>query len=168
MARRPRSVGPKLSESRALAWAQERYRTIIAAGEAKRVQPKEVKVVTPTVSDFKETYIRHKKNQRLKASTEYQRESVIRNWIVPTLGGYRLDEIDHEGIDLLKEEMGEKSAKYVNNVLGILSNLVRTAKRLRDIKEIPVDTFGLLKLDLGRRSSCRPSISHLRGARPAP
>ena len=134
--------GPKLSESRALAWAQERYRSIIAAGEVK-----EVKGIIPTVSEFKETYIRHKKNQRLKASTEYQRESVIRNWILPTLGDYRLDEIDYEGIDLLKEEMAEKSTKYVNNVLGYLSNMVRTAKKLKVIDAMPVETFELFKID---------------------
>jgi integrase len=46
--------------------------------------------------------------------------------------------------------MEDKSAKYVNTVLGILSNLVKTAKRLRVIKEIPVDTFGLLKVDTSR------------------
>jgi integrase len=38
----------------------------------------------------------------------------------------------------------------VNNVLGILSNLVRTAKRLRVIRDLPVDTFGLLKVDNSR------------------
>ena len=134
------------SEARAKAWAEERYRVIVAGGEAATMPAKEVKVV-PTVSDFKETYLRHKKNQRLKASTEYQREGVLRNWIIPNLGGYRLDEIDLASIDLLKEEMEEKSSKYVNNVLGILSNMVRTAKRLRVIKELPVDTFGLLKVD---------------------
>jgi integrase len=35
----------------------------------------------------------------------------------------------------------------VNNVLGILSNLVRTAKALKRIKELPLDSFGLFKID---------------------
>jgi hypothetical protein len=101
----------KLSESRALAWARERYRALVAAGERRPPSPEEVKIVIPTVSEFKETYLRHKKNQRLKASTEYQREGVLRNWIIPTLGDYRLDEIDLAAIDLIKEAMEEKSSK---------------------------------------------------------
>ncbi|WP_308197888.1 tyrosine-type recombinase/integrase [Anaeromyxobacter oryzisoli] len=86
---------------------------------------------------------RHKKNQRLKASTEYQREGILRNWIIPLLGTYRLDEIDVAAVDLLKEAMEERSEKYVNNALAILSNMVRTAKSLRVIEELPLGTFGL-------------------------
>jgi hypothetical protein len=135
------------SGSRALAWARERYRAIVAAGAPRPPPPDEVKIVIPTVSEFQKTYLRHKKNRRLEASTEYQRDGVLRNWIIPTLGDYRIDEIDLGAIDLIKEATEEKSSKYVNNVLGILSNLVRTAKRLRVIRELPVDTFGLLKVD---------------------
>lgn len=137
--------GPGLSEARALAWAKERYRHLVAAGEAalnpaNQVQP-------PTVTEFQPDYLRHKRNQRLKASTEYQREGVLRNWIIPVLGTYRIDEIDIAAVDLLKEAMEEKSEKYVNNVLGILSNLVRTAKALKRIKELPLESFGLFKID---------------------
>ena len=63
------------------------------------------------------------------------------------LGKYRLDGIDIAAVDLLKEEMEEKSEKYVNNVFAILSNLIRTAKAMRKIRELPVDTFGLFKVD---------------------
>jgi integrase len=135
------------SGSRALAWVRERYRAVVAAGEPRPPPPDEVKIVIPTVSEFQKIYLRHKKNRRLKAGTEYQREGVLRNWIIPTLGDYRIDEIDLGAIDLIKEPTEEKSSKYVNNVLGIVSSLVRTAKRLRVIRGLPVDTFGMLKVD---------------------
>jgi hypothetical protein len=68
-------------------------------------------------------------------------------WIIPVLGKMRLDEIDLAAIDLLKEAMEEKSEKYVNNVLAILSNMVRTAKAMRKIRELPDENFGLFKVD---------------------
>jgi len=65
----------------------------------------------PTLSEFQEDYLRHQRNQRLKASTEYSREGMLRRWIIPVLGKYRLDEIDLFAIDLLKEAMEERSDK---------------------------------------------------------
>ncbi len=136
-------------EKRALARATERRNAVLAAGEHQLDERKEDEkpILVPTLAEFKEAYLRHKRTQRLKASTEAGRELHLQKWILPVLGGYRLDEIATGAIDLLKEAMEEKSEKYVNNVLGTLSNIVRCSKRLRLIREIPVDSFGLFKVD---------------------
>lgn len=141
-----------LSEKRALAWATERRNAILAAGERQDADRKEAEKPepAPTLAAFKDAYLRHRRNQRLKASTEAGRELQLRRWILPVLGSYRLDAIDASAIDLLKEEMEERSEKYVNNVLGTLSNIVRTAKRLRVIREMPIDGFGLFKVDASK------------------
>jgi integrase len=138
---------PDFTEKKALAWATERRNQILAAGEAALTKTEQEEPAVPTVEEFRSDYVRHKKNQRLKASTEYAREVAFRKWILPVLGKVRLDEIDLSAIDLLKEAMEEKSEKYVNNVLAILSNMVRTAKSMRRIRELPVENFGLFKVD---------------------
>ena len=133
-----------LTEKKALAWATERRNTLLAAGEAgpqQEVKNPEPKV--PTIAEFEAAYLRHKRAQRLKASTDYARESVLRRHIIPTLGKKRLDEIDVATVDLLKEAMEELSDKTVNNVLAVLSNMVRVAKALRVIREMPIENFGL-------------------------
>jgi integrase len=43
--------------------------------------------------------------------------------------------------------MEESADKTVNNVLGILSNMVRVAKNLKVIREMPLEKFGLFKVD---------------------
>lgn len=43
-----------------------------------------------------------------------------------------------------------ESEKYVNNVLAILSNMIRMAKALRRIKELPLESFGLFKIDTSK------------------
>jgi integrase len=138
---------PDFTKKKALDWATERRNQILADGEAALTKAMKEELTVPTVEEFKPDYVRHKKNQRLKASTEYAREIAFRKWIIPVLGKMRLDEIDLAAIDLLKEAMEEKSEKYVNNVLAILSNMVRTARAMRRIRELPVESFGLFKVD---------------------
>lgn len=135
-----------ITERKALAWATERRNAVLAAGERSFAAPV-VEAKVPTVAEFKEEYLRHKKAQRLKASTEEQREGVLENWIVPVLGRYRLDQIDLGAVDLLKEAMEEKSRKYTNTVLAILSNMLGAAVDLKKIRERPIRKVGLFKTD---------------------
>lgn len=140
-----------LTERRALAWATERRNAILSAGEVRMGEKEgEKPKPIPTVAEFQEAYLRHKRSQRLKASTEAGREGHLRKWIIPVLGGYRLDEIDMSAVDLLKEAMEDRSEKHINNVLGNLSNLVRVAKELKVIRELPLERFGLFKVDNSR------------------
>jgi len=43
--------------------------------------------------------------------------------------------------------MEEKEEKTVNNVLGNLSNIMRVAKAMKVISELPIENFGLFKID---------------------
>ncbi len=135
-----------LTEKKALAWATERRNPFIAKGETKP----ELEVNIPTLAAFKEAYLRHKRAERLKASTDYARESILRKHIIPVLGDWRLDEIDASALDQLKETMEEHEDKTVNNVLAVLSNMVRVAKDLRVIREMPIEKFGLLRVDTSK------------------
>lgn len=114
------------------------------------LDPVEADKPVPTIAEFQDDYLRHKKADRRKASTECAREGILRNWIIPILGKFRLNEIDVAAIDVLKEAMEERSDKHVNNVLGILSNVVRTAKALKKIRELPIESFGLFKVDTSK------------------
>ena len=138
-----------LTEKKALGWATERRNVIIARGEpGPETDKPEVKV--PTLAAFKDAYLRHKRGQRLKASTDYARESILRKHIIPVLGEWRLDEIDTTAVDELKERMEEHADKTVNNVLAILSNMVRVAKDLKVIREMPIEKFGLFRVDTSK------------------
>lgn len=134
------------TEKKALVWAKERLRKILADGEQTFAVPKE-EVKIPTIAEFKDAYLRHKAGQRLKASTEYATACVLRKHIIPVLGKKRLDEIGIAAIDELKESMEELSDKTINNVLATLGNMVRVAKEMKLIRELPIEKFGLLKID---------------------
>ena len=57
----------KLSEARALAWAKERNRHVVNAGES-ALMPAEPVETDPTVAEFQEAYLRHK-NSRARSTT---------------------------------------------------------------------------------------------------
>ncbi len=100
----------------------------------------------PTLAEFQTTFIEHGKANRQKASTVYAKESILRVHLVPALGTKRLDEITELDVQALKVTLAEHKPKTVNNVLAILSKLLRVAKRLGLIRAVPVEFFELLKV----------------------
>jgi hypothetical protein len=69
---------PDFTKKKALDWATERRNQILAAGEVASAKSAQEELAVPTVEEFQADYVRHKKNQRLKASTEYAREIAFR------------------------------------------------------------------------------------------
>jgi hypothetical protein len=86
--------------------------------------PKEV----PTLSEFVTRYMEgHVKANRLKASTIAGKQSIFENHLIPRLGQRRLDQVTDEDIQQLKAALSDRSRKTVNNVLTVLSNVLRVA-----------------------------------------
>lgn len=85
---------------------------------------------------------------RLKASTVYARQCILRVHLVPILGAKRLDEITDADVQTLKVSLAKRKSKTVNNVLATLSKLLRVAKRLGVIEAVPIETVELLNAPL--------------------
>jgi len=99
----------------------------------------------PTVAEFQERFIEHGRANRQKASTVCAKESILRAHLVPALGAKQLDAITDGDVQALKVRLAQHRPKTVNNVLAVLSKLLRVAKRLGVIDAVPVESFELLK-----------------------
>jgi integrase len=66
--------------------------------------------------------------------------------LVPLLGAKRLDEITDVDVQALKVRLADCKPKTVNNVVVVLSKMLRVAKRLKVIDALPVESFELLKV----------------------
>ncbi len=110
------------------------------------VEEKPGKPLVPTLSQFKEKFLGYARTDRQKASTIFAKEHIIDNHLVPLLGGKRLDEISKADVQSLKERLVSKSPKTTNNVLAVLSKLLRVAKEQEVIDRLPIEKFGLVKI----------------------
>lgn len=72
--------------------------------------------------------------------------SILRTHLVPLLGTKRLDAITEQDVQALEVKLADYRPKAVNNVLAVLSKLLRVAKRLKVIDALPVESFELLKV----------------------
>jgi integrase len=145
------------SRAEARAWAEERehhiklltrqghtaegIRRLLQGGTEANDRPD-----VPTLSEFAPKFIEYAKANRQKASTIYAKESILRVHLVPALGTKRLDAITEEDVQSLKVRLAEHMPKTVNNVLTVLSKLLRVASRLKVIPAMPVQNFDLLKV----------------------
>lgn len=99
-----------------------------------------------TLGEFWERWIDdYAKANRHKPRGIDSKESILRNHLVPMLGGLPLNRIADEHVQRLKATLSEHKAKTVNNVLTVLSKLLKTAVRWRVLPRMPV-TIELLKV----------------------
>jgi integrase len=110
--------------------------------------PKEV----PTLAEFKERFLDgHARANRHKPSGIAAKEMLLRVYLVPFFGGKGLDTITNEDVQRLKQSMEVKAPKTVNNVLAVLSVLLKKAVEWQVIDRVPC-TIRLLRVP-------KPSIS---------
>ena len=57
----------------------------------------------------------------------------------PLIGKKRLDEITDADVMTLKAKLAKKNAKTVNNVLTVMTKMLKVAKRMGKLDEVPVD-----------------------------
>jgi len=87
----------------------------------------------------------HSRADRQKPSTIVTKESLIRAHLVPMLGSKRLDAITNEDVQRLKRALAERAPKTVNNVLTVLSTMLKAAVEWDIIERVPC-TIRLLKV----------------------
>jgi integrase len=90
-----------------------------------------------------ESYV---KANRQKPSTIASKQAILDGKLIPLLGMRRLDDIGEEDVQRIKAELKEKKPKTVNNVLTVLSKLLKVAVKWRVIPAMPVQ-IELLKFD---------------------
>jgi hypothetical protein len=64
-------------------------------------------------------------------------QSILRWHLVPTLGPRRLDAITNEQVQRLKLALSERAPKTVNNVLTVLSMLLKKAVEWGELERLP-------------------------------
>ncbi len=129
---RERNKAPVSSKSGAVRWGQDRERHLLQHG-----LPQPTKEV-PRLRDFAPRFLDgHARANRQKPSSIAAKEMILRVHVVPALGHRRLDAIRTEDIQRLKGELEAKAPKTVNNILTVISVLLRKATEWNVIDHMP-------------------------------
>jgi integrase len=111
------------SKTAAKRWGEKREQHLLIHGPTSPV----VKEV-PTLKHFAPRFVENfAVANRQKPSTIAAKEMILRVYLIPALGHKRLDAITNEDVQRLKQSLVAKSTKTVNNVLAVLSKLLRVA-----------------------------------------
>lgn len=129
---RERSKAPTKSKSGALRWGQDRERHLVQHGP--EPPKKEVPILEEFASRFVEGYA---VANRQKPSGIAAKQTILDVHLVPALGDKRLSEITNEDIQRLKHSLREKAPKTVNNVLTVLSVMLKKAVEWDVIDQAP-------------------------------
>ena len=140
---RERKKAQQSSESSARRWAEARERHLLLHGKPRPVREEVQK--TPTLREFAPRFLEgYAKANRLKPSGVSSKEVAIRVHLFPRFGDRPLHGITTEDVQQLKSAMVAKAPKTVNNVLTVLSVMLRTAVEWNVIDRVPC-TMKLLK-----------------------
>ncbi len=119
---RERKRASRFSKSAAQRWAEDRERYLLQHG------PPAAKKEVPTLEAFAPRFVDgHARANRHKPSGINSIESILKWHLIPTLGPKRLDAITNEQVQRLKLALIERAPKTVNNVLTVLSTLLKRA-----------------------------------------
>ena len=137
---RERCKAPVETKSGAQRWGEDRERHLLQHGCAK---PKEE---VPTLSQFASRFIEgYAEANRQKPSEISAKRTILNVHLIPCLGTKKLDAITNERIQSLKHRLKEKAPKTVNNILTVLSVLLKKAVEWDVIHRMPC-AIGLLKV----------------------
>jgi integrase len=110
------------SKTAAVRWAEDRERHLLRFG------PPKPKKEVPTLTQFASRFVDgHARANRQKPSGIAAKETILRVHLIPALGHKRLDAIRNEDVQRLKHRLQGKSPKTVNNILAVLSVLLKKA-----------------------------------------
>ena len=133
---RERKRAPISSRSAAVRWAEGRERMLFE----RLMNPEQHKAQkeVPTLNAFAPRFLDgHARANRQKPSGIASKEVILRVHLVPALGDHRLDKIKSEDVQRLKRRLEAKSPKTVNNVLAVLSVLLKKAVEWEVIERMP-------------------------------
>ncbi|MEZ4447900.1 MAG: site-specific integrase [Nannocystaceae bacterium] len=127
------------SQSAALKWARERERWLILHGHEKQEEEQEEATPkVPTLAEFCRRWMtEYVVANRLKPSTIYNKEILIRNYLVPALGELPLDAITETDVQRLKGRFVDQKPSSVNNMLTCLSTILKSAIEWQVIEAMP-------------------------------
>lgn len=129
---RERCKAPVESKSGALRWGEDRERHLLQHG------PAPPKKEVPTLEEFASRFLEgYAKAERHKPSGVASKESILRIHLIPVLGTQKLDAITNAQVHRLKLHLQDKAAKTVNNVLTVLSVLLKAAVEWEMIEQLP-------------------------------
>ena len=129
---RERKRAARFSKSSAQRWAQDRERYLLQHG------PPAANREVPTLETFAPRFVDgHARANRHKPSGIASIESILKWHLVPTLGAKRLDAITNEQVQRLKLALSERAPKTVNNVLTVLSMLLKKAGEWGELERLP-------------------------------
>src|SRR3954471_12630701 len=99
---------------------------------------KKKKKEVPTLQAFAPRFIEgHAVANRLKPSSIASKQAALRLYLFPAFGRRRLDAIKNEDVQRLKASLEAKAPKTVNNVLNVLSVLLKKAVEWEVIERMP-------------------------------
>ena len=114
------------SKSAAQRWGEGRERELLVRGPTFR--RKEV----PTLEQFASRFMDgHARANQAKPSGIAHKELVLKNHLLPMLGAKRLDAITDEDVQQLKYRLRHRKPRTVNNVLTVLSMMLKKAVEWR-------------------------------------
>jgi hypothetical protein len=114
------------SKTAAQRWGEGRERELLVRGPTLR--RKEV----PTLEQFAPRFMDgHARANQAKPSGIAHKELVFKNHLFPTLGTKRLDDITDEDVQQLKFTLRHRKPTTVNNVLSVLSMMLKKAVEWR-------------------------------------
>jgi integrase len=100
--------------------------------------PPKAKKEVRTLETFAPRFVDgHARANRHKPSGIHAIESILRWHLVPTLGPKRLDAITNEQVQRLKLALTHRAPKTVNNVLTVLSTLLKKAVEWGELERLP-------------------------------
>jgi hypothetical protein len=138
---RERVKSPVSSISGTKSWALLRELQLLQHGKPKDAE--KVPTLEAFTPRFMESYVRA---NRQKPSTIESKQAIIDGWLHPHLGKKPLNEINDEDVQALKSEMKSKHPKTVNNVLTVLSKVLKIGVKWKVIAVMPVQ-IELLKFE---------------------
>jgi integrase len=123
---------PASRSSAAQRWAEDRERYLLQHG------PPTAHKEVPTLEAFAPRFVDgHARANRHKPSGINSIESILKWHLIPTLGPKRLDAITNEQVQRLKLVLVERAPKTVNNVLTVLSTLLKRAVEWGELQRLP-------------------------------
>jgi integrase len=120
------------SKSAAQRWGEDRERHLLQHGLP---QPKKE---VPTLEQFAPTFLDgHARANRQKPSGIAAKENIVSVHLIPLLGTKRLHAITNADVQELKAQLRDRAPKTVNNVLGVLSVLLKKAVEWEVLERMP-------------------------------
>src|SRR5256885_6271066 len=128
---RERKRASHFSKSAAQRWAQDRERYLLQQG------PPAPNREVPTLETFAPRFVDgHGRANRHKPSGIAATESILKWHLIPALGAKRLDAITNEQVQKVKLALADRAPKTVNNVLTVLSTLLKKAVEWGELEKL--------------------------------